>query len=127
MKIVVTIARILLGLVFVVFGSNGFLNFIPVPPMEGFAGQFLGVLAASHYLYFIGGVEVIAGLLLLTNAYVPLALTMLAAVLANILVYHVTMMPAGLPLALVTTVLWFIVAWPLRSHFAQLLFVRTVR
>ncbi|PZR59471.1 MAG: hypothetical protein DLM50_01180 [Candidatus Meridianibacter frigidus] len=120
MKIAALIARILLGLIFFVFGLNGFLFFIPAPPMTGFPQQFLAVIMASHFILFVSGVEVIAGAMLLTNQYVPLAIVVLAAVLSNILVYHITMQLSGIPLALVATVLWFVVAWPLRAHFAPL-------
>jgi uncharacterized membrane protein YphA (DoxX/SURF4 family) len=120
MKIAVVIARILLGLMFFVFGLNGFLNFIPAPPIPGPAGAFNGAMQETHYTWFVSGVQVIAGALLLTNQYVPFAVVVLAAVLANILVFHATMLPAGFPLALVATILWVIVALPLRSHFAPL-------
>jgi putative oxidoreductase len=120
-KIAVVIARVLLGLMFFVFGLNGFLHFIPSPPLSGNVSTFMDVLLASHYYVLIFGVQVIAGALLLSNQYVPLALVALAAVLANILTFHITMQPTGLPIALVATVLWFVVALPLRSHFAPLL------
>lgn len=120
MKIVVAIARILLGLMFFVLGLNGFLNFIPAPPIAGPAGTFVNVLAQTHYDWMVSGVQLIAGLLLLTNQYVPLALVALAAVLVNVLTFHITMMRDGLPLALVATVLWFVVALPLRAQFAPL-------
>jgi hypothetical protein len=79
----------------------------------------------SHYTWFVSGVQVLAGLALLTNQYVPLAIVVLAAVLSNILVFHITMMPQGLPLPIAVTILWFIVAWPLRGYFAPL-FARQV-
>ena len=125
MKIVTVIARVLLGLMFFVFGLNGFLNFIPAPPIPGPAGAWFGAMFATHYLVLIAGVQLIAGALLLTNQYVPLALVALAAVIANILTYHITMLHEGWPLAAFVTVLWFIVAWPLREHFAPL-FARKV-
>src|SRR4030081_416575 len=125
MKIVVTIARILLGLVFSVPGLNGFIGFLGGPPTEGTAGAFLGSMVASHYTWMVSGVQVLAGLMLLTDLYVPLAIVALGAVLLNILTFHITMMPAGLPLPIVVTILWFVVAWPLRAHFAPL-FVRKV-
>ena len=120
MKIIIVIARILLGLIFLVFGLNGFLNFIPAPPMEGVAGAFIGALASSHYLYLVCGVQVITGVLLLLNQFVPLALAMLAPVIANILAFHLTMQPSGWPLALFTTILWCILMWRYRAHFASL-------
>lgn len=120
-----TIARILLGIIFLVLGLNGFLHFIPAPPIGGMAGTFFTAMVASHFYVMVFAVQVIAAVMLLTDQYVPLALVALAAVLANILNFHITMMPSGLPLPLFTTLLWFVTAWPLRSHFA-LLFARKV-
>jgi putative oxidoreductase len=123
MRIAALIARILLGLMFFVFGFNGFLNFMPAPPISGLPGQFSGALVASHYMLFVSGVQVVAGALLLSNQYVPLAIVLLAPVLANILVFHLTMMPSTVAPGLVATLLWFVVALPLRAHFAPI-FVR---
>lgn len=120
MKVLALIVRILLGLIFVVFGLNGFLNFIPAPPMEGVAGAFIGALISSHYVYLVCGVQLIAGILLLVNQFVPLALAVLTPVMANILTYHLTMQLNGWPLALFTTILWAILAWRYRAHFASL-------
>jgi hypothetical protein len=123
---IATIARILLGVIFLVLGLNGFLHFIPAPPIGGLAAEFFTTIVASNYYILVFTVQVIAGILLLTNQYVPLTLVVLAAVLANVLNFHITMMPSGLPLPLFTTLLWFLTAWPLRSHFA-LLFARKVQ
>jgi len=120
MKIAVLVARMLLGLIFFVLGLNGFLHFIPAPPLSGLVAGFYGAMVVSHYSVLVFGVQVIAGVMLLTNRFVPLALVVLAAVLANILTFHITMMPSGLPLALLTTLLWIVVALPLRTHFAPL-------
>lgn len=87
MKIVALIARILLGLIFFVFGLNGFLHFIPATLPSGTAGQFLVALKASHYAYLVFAVQLIAGVLLLVNRFVPLAVVLLGAELANILVF----------------------------------------
>jgi putative oxidoreductase len=118
MKITTLIARILLGLLFLVFGLNGFLHFIPMPQPTGLAGQYMGALYVSHYLVFIFLVQVIGGALLLANRFVPLALILLGPVLVNILLFHSFMAPAGLPLALVTTVLWGLVFYAVRRAFA---------
>lgn len=120
MKIVAIIARILLGLMFFVFGLNGFLHFIPSPPIPGLAGQFLGALIQSHYVYLVSGTQFVASLLLLADKFVPLALALLAPVLVNILVFHLTMQPSGLPPGLFATILWFILAWKFRASFAPL-------
>src|ERR1700757_44117 len=101
MKITSIIARFLLGLIFLVFGLNGFLHFIPSPPPSGTAGQFFGALFVSHYLVPIFLLQVISAVLLLVNRYVPLALTLLAPIIVNILLIHTLMLPSGLPLAIV--------------------------
>jgi putative oxidoreductase len=124
MKVAVLIARILLGLEFTIFGLNGFLQFLKMPPPPGIAGQFMGAIFASHYAVVIFGFQLIAGLLLLAGRYVPLALTILAAILFNILTFHITMAPAGLPLALFTTLLWFLVFYSVRHAFAGIFVAR---
>jgi putative oxidoreductase len=118
MKIVITIARLLLGLIFLVFGLNGFLNFIPMPPPSGLAGQYLGALFVSHYLHFIFPIEIVGGVLLLVNRFVALALILLGPIVVNIILFHSLMAPAGLPLALLTTVLWIVVFSGARRAFA---------
>jgi putative oxidoreductase len=121
MKIVALIARILLGLIFFVFGLNGFLHFIPSPTRPGAAGQFIGAMAASHYSHLVFAVQLIAGALLLVNRFVPLAVVLLGAVLANILTFHITMAPDGAASAVVATILWLIVAYDVREAFKPLL------
>ena len=128
MKITALIARFLLGLVFLVFGLNGFLHFIPVPPpKEPVAGQYLGALFVSHYLVVIYLLQIIPGALLLANRFVPLALTLLGPVLANIVFFHAFMAPEGLPLPLILSVLWIVVAFYHRAAFAGLLQARETR
>src|SRR5438046_1166535 len=85
MKIAALIARILLGLIFVVFGLNPFLKYIPMQMPPGTAGQFLTVLFVSHFVYVVGAAQVIGGVLLLVSRYVPLALTILGPVIVSIL------------------------------------------
>ena len=121
MKIVSLIARNLLGLIFAVFGLNGFLHFIPMPMPTGQAGQFLGVLFTSHYLLAVVLCEAVGGLLLLANRYVPLALTLLGPVIVNIVLYHLLLDPAGLPLAIIAVLLWITTAYGVRSAFAGIL------
>lgn len=122
-KAVFIAARILLGLMFVVFGLNGFLAFIPFPPsIPQSAGTFFGVMVQSHFSYFVFGAQFIGGALLLVNRFVPLAVVILAAVIANVLAFHITMWPATLaPMPLVATLLWFAVAWSVRDRFTPLL------
>ena len=114
------IARYLAGVIFLVIGLNGFLNFIHLPPPGGIAGQFMGALYASHYLMVISAFQVIAAVLLLVNRYVPLAVAMLAPVIVNILSFHALMAPSGLPLALLMAVLWAVIFVDLRPAFSGL-------
>jgi putative oxidoreductase len=116
MKIAALISRLLLGLIFVVFGLNGFLQFIHMPPPTGVAAQFFGAIFASHYYVVVFGVQIIGGLLLLLNRFVPLALVILAPVIVNIFFFHALMAPAGLPLAIVVVILWTILAFRNKQH-----------
>src|SRR5438270_13562881 len=109
MRTASTIARYLAGVIFLVFGLNGFLNFIPLPPPGGMAGQFMGALYASHYLWVIFGFQLLAGVLLLANRYVPLALAILAPVIVYILTFHFLMAPSGLPMAVFVAILWALI------------------
>jgi putative oxidoreductase len=120
MRTVSVVARYLAGVIFLVMGLNGFLNFIPLPPPGGLAGQFMGALYASHYLSVIFAFQVIGGLLLLVNRYVLLAAAVLAPVIVNILTFHVLMAPSGLPLALFVAVLWAAIFIEVRPAFSGL-------
>lgn len=123
-----TVARVLLGLVFFVFGLNGFLNFIPPPtePMPEAAVKLGTAFMESGYLFqLIKGTEVLAGLLLLSNRFVPLALVLLAPVLVNIVAFHVFLLPSGLGLSLVLAALTLYLAWTYRQVYAPLLTART--
>ena len=120
MKTASVIARYLAGVIFLVFGLNGFLNFIHFPPPQGVAAQFMGALYVSHYQWVIFAFQVIAGVLLLVNRYVPLAVAVLAPVIVNILTFHVLMAPSGLPLALFVTVLWALIFIDVRPAFSGL-------
>jgi len=118
MKILTNISRFLLGLICTVFGLNGFLHFIPLPPPTGVAGQFMGAMFVSGYLVVVFALQLISGVLLLINRYVALALTILAPIIVNILLFHILMSPARLGLALLVTVLWGVVFASVRSAFA---------
>ena len=123
MKVAALIARILMGLIFVVFGLNGFLNFMKGPMPPGLAGQFLGALVQSHYVWVISGAQVIGGALLLAGLYVPLGLAILAPVIVNILAYHILLFPLlnqSFP-AIFVTLCWIVAFIPVRRHFAGLL------
>jgi putative oxidoreductase len=118
MKITSIVARYLLGLIFTVFALNGFLNFIPQPPLTNpLTIQFLTSVSESHFAAFFFAIQLLGGLLLLSGYFVPLALTLLAAELYNILAFHLTLAPASIPPALVASVLWILVFLQYRDSF----------
>jgi putative oxidoreductase len=118
MKIASILARYLLGLMFTVFGLNGFLTFIhQPPPANPLAIQFLVSVSASHFAAFFFAIQLLGGLLLLSGYFVPLALTVLAAELYNILAFHLTLAPASITPALVACVLWVLVFLQYRNSF----------
>ncbi len=118
-----TAARIVLGLIFAASGISGFVFlFIPAPPATpGLAAAFSDVFFRSHWVQFVDGVELIAGVLLLANRYVALALVTLIAIIANMLWFHLSMQPQGLPAPLVLLALWIVVARRNRSALLPLL------
>jgi uncharacterized membrane protein YphA (DoxX/SURF4 family) len=121
MKTISLIARVLLGLVFLVFGLNGFLAFIPAGPMPAAAVQFFTVMSQSHYMTVVFAIELTCGALLLAGVFVPLALTVLAPVIVNIVLFHAFMAPQGLPIAVFVAILWMLAAHQFRSLFEGLL------
>jgi len=118
MKIVNLIARILLGLVFLVFGLNKIVPFIPSPLPSGLAGQFVGALVTSKYMIFVGLCESASGLLLLAGRYIPLALVIVGPVIVNILLVGLLLTRDALPSGIVVAILWFLVYWRVRSAFS---------
>ena len=121
MKVAAIIVRSLLGLMFVVFGSNIFLHFIPMPPQKpSLATDFSKALMESHYMYVVGLLQFSGGLLLLIGRYVPLGLTLLGPVIVNILLFHIFLETSGLPIALVVSALALFLLWRYRANFAGL-------
>jgi putative oxidoreductase len=125
MKIASLVARLLLGVIFVVFGLNGFLHFIKAPMPTGIAGQFVGAIFASGFWVVIFGVQVISGVLFLAGRFVPLALVLIGPMIVNIICFHALMGAPGLPLAIVVAVLWAIVAIRNKQHLAGIFVQRT--
>ena len=119
MKYVIVIVRVLLGLAFVVFGSNAFLNFMgPPPPMQGQAGAFMAALMSTGYIYVIAVLQVLGGLCLLLGArFVPLGLTLLGPIIVNIVLFHVFLEPTGMPIAIVISALALFLLWIYRFKF----------
>lgn len=124
MKIVALIARNLLGLMFVVFGLNGFLHFIPEPLPTGLALQYFSLLLQAHYMVPVFALQVLGGLILLSNRYVPLGLVLLGPVIVNILLYHLLMDTKGIPPGLIAFLLWLVVFYSVRSAFAGIFAAR---
>jgi len=126
-KFISPAARFLLGLLFLVFGLNGFFHFIPLPAHEGAAGEFMGGLAAAGYFFpMLKLTEIVVGLALLANRFVPLALVILAPVTVNIVAFHI-LEPEGLPMAIAIVVLQLAVVWHERAAFCPLLTAKSVR
>jgi len=122
-----TASRLLLGLIFAVFGLNFFLHFLPQPSAPPAATAFAGALFASGYVFpLIKSIEVVAGVLLLTRTAVPFALVVLAPIVVNIVAFHTLLAPAGLPLALVVLATELHLAWYHRRAFAPL-FARSTK
>jgi putative oxidoreductase len=119
MKYVIVIVRVLLGLMFVVFGSNAFLKFMgPPPEMHGQAGAFITALMSSGYMYVIAMLQVLGGLCLLIGArFVPLGLTLLGPIIVNIVLFHLFLEPSGMPIAVVTAALSLFLLWIYRFKF----------
>ena len=122
MKIASLIARILLGALFVFGGANHLFNFVPAQPLPpGPAGQFLAGMIGTGYLTFIGVMEVVGGLLIIIQQFVPLGLTILGPIVVNILVVEALIMPKAIPIALAMIILWVLGAWPYRHVFFPVL------
>ena len=117
-----TIARFLLGFVFLVFGANYFLHFIPSgPPPERALGFFMGLVGSGYFLPLLKVTEIVAALLLLSNRFVPLALTVLAPIVVNVVAFHAFLEPAGLPLGVVVLAPELYLAWAYRDVFRPML------
>ena len=121
MKIAAMVARYLLGFVFTVFGLNGFFHFIPQPPISEPLGiQYMTVLGTAHYFVLVFLIQLVCGICLLANRFVPLALAFLAPVIVNILLFHSLMNPEGIGAGVLVTVLWIVLFLRYRSAFAGL-------
>jgi putative oxidoreductase len=121
LKIVPIVARILLGLLFVVFGLNGFLHFIPQPPSPpSDLTTLFTVMIRSHYMVPIFALQVIGGALLLIGRFVPLGLALLAPVLVNILIIHILLNPSGIAPGALAAILWLVLFFAYREYFASI-------
>jgi putative oxidoreductase len=120
LKIAILIARILLGLLFFVFGLNNILHFLKMAPPTGDAGTYMQILVSHNFMTFVGLLMVIAGLLLLVGRYVPLALVILGPILVNILLYHALLDPKGVINGIIATILELFLIWAYRLSFRGL-------
>jgi len=120
MKNLTIIVRSLLGLTFVVFGLNAFLQFIPLPPPQGLAGDFMKALFVSHYFYVVAILQIAGGAICLLGRFVPMGLTLLCPVIVNILLFHIFLDRSGLPLAVVVGALALFLLWAYRQSFGGL-------
>ena len=118
-------ARYLQGAAFLLFGLNGFLHFLPAPPMPEAAAQFGGALFATGYMFpLIKGTEVLGPVLLLSNRFVPLALALLAPIIVNIVAFHAFLAPSGMALPVLLLATELFLAWSYRGAFAPMLKAR---
>ena len=117
MKYLIHICRILLGLLFTVFGSNAFLHFIPMPQLQGDAGAFMGALFHIGYIYPIAVCQVLGGILLLTGRFAPLGLTLLGPIIVNIDLYHLFIDRSGLGMAAIVSIMSLFLLWVYRYKF----------
>src|ERR1700751_4285470 len=120
MKILAIIARLLLGLIFAVFGSNAFHPFMPVPPMSGYPAQFFSVMHDTGYLQAIAAFQVVGGLILLIGRFVPVGLTLLGPIIVNIIFYHLFIDHFVNPIAIIAIALEIFLIWHYRANFARI-------
>ena len=113
--------RILFGLFCLVFGLNKFLGFIPFPPIEGDGGTLMGIYATSGFFKLIGVLEILGGLALIVNKYVPLALTILLAIMFNALVFHLLHDMGGIGGAVLGMILGIVLFIANKDKFKDLL------
>jgi putative oxidoreductase len=122
MKIAVLIARILLGLIFVVFGFNYFHDFlkIPMPPMSKTASGFeFGLYNSGYFFQYMKVLEIVSGLFLLVNRYTALFILVLAPIVLNIFLFHTILVPSGMPLGSVILLLELFLIYAYRKYYAS--------
>jgi uncharacterized membrane protein YphA (DoxX/SURF4 family) len=121
-----TAARILMGLVFLVFGLNGFLNFIPQPPsLPDKVAAFLGALRETAYMLpLIFGTQLLVGVMLLVNLYVPIVLVVIAPVIVHIIAFHIFLNPSGIVPGLIVLALEIYLVYSYRSAYRGMLAIR---
>ncbi|MFZ4404779.1 MAG: DoxX family membrane protein [Pseudobdellovibrionaceae bacterium] len=125
MKHIQTGLRLFLGLIYFVFGLNGFLHFIPAPPLTGPSGDFATAMINTGYFFtMVKAVEVVGGLALLTGMFVPLALVVLAPVTLNIFLFHAFLAPEGMYIQVLLLIIHLILGWYYRSSYREVLKIK---
>jgi hypothetical protein len=118
MNITRTIVRVLIGLLFIFAGVLTFL--IAPPPQPGLAGAVNDALYRSHWSLFVAFAQIVLGVLLVTNRYIPFALVILFAFLYNSFAYHLGTSPIVLAIPIVVAALAVFIGWPYRAAFSAL-------
>lgn len=121
MRHIPTVVRVLVGLLFIITGLNGFFHFLPMPPMTGPSATVMGGFAAARYLFpLIFGTQLVGGVLLLVGRFVPLALALLVPVIVNIFLFHLALTPPA-PVAFFLLFAEIYLAWSYRDAFRPML------
>ena len=124
-RITAMIVRYLLGLIFFVFGLNGFFNFMPAPPMEGDMLTYVnGIIATGYFMPMLKTLQVATGLMLLSGFFVPLALAILAPITLNIFLLHAAIAPEGMPIAIFVLAANVFLIWYYRENFKGIFAVK---
>lgn len=118
-SIAVIAARVLLGLVYLIFGINFFVPFIPMQPQpEGAAGTYMsGLFAAGYFMPLVKIIEVVGGALLLTGFFVPLSVAFLLPISLHIFLFHIALVPEGAPVGIVVLALNLFLVWAYKANF----------
>jgi len=125
-RIATAIVRVLLGVMFLVFGLNGFLNFIPQP--KDIPPEIMSVMSGlmkAGYMTVVSGAEVLIAVLLLSNRFVPLALAMLAPIVVGIITFHIAMAPSTIGPGIAVLLMELFLIWSYRGAFRPMLRVKT--
>lgn len=126
MKTVVLVSRMLLGVIFFVFGLNAFFPFIPVPPLQGMAGNFVGALVQSGYFFpFLKTLETVGGLLLILGLFMPMVLVVLFPITLNIMLFHLFLGLEGMPIAILMLLAHLMLLYAHKNYYKGLFAMKT--
>lgn len=126
MKTVVLVSRMLLGVIFFVFGLNAFFPFIPVPPLQGMAGNFVGALVQSGYFFpFLKTLETLGGLMLILGLFMPMVLVVLFPITLNIMLFHLFLGLEGMPIAILMLLAHLMLLYAHKNYYKGLFVMKT--